>query len=280
MRRTVYLALALLASTPLPSGAEEATAASPDPGDRCAAPDSRIDPSAFVPSIRPTRAFIGMRTTVSEVDGRTFLRVIEVLPDGPASARGLKVDDLIVSLDGRPVDFESDLDRVYFMDRFEAGDQLTFGILRGERELSLTVRAEAMAEPMQERLLKWVEIAEERIASGRALYCREEKRNDEVFDPLAELLANAPADTIVIRATRLDASNFRISVFPDSINPPLPLSAEDLEDFAAERIEGLATGRSLDLVFRSVSEGKWAVEIDSGGRSVPATGDLEDGSSP
>lgn len=65
--------------------------------------------------------------------------VSDVLPGSPAEKAGIKLQDIIVSLDGELVD---DVPRLAFrLFTSSAGDRLTFGILRGSEPLTVAITA-------------------------------------------------------------------------------------------------------------------------------------------
>jgi S1-C subfamily serine protease len=63
------------------------------------------------------------------------LEVVEVAPDGPAHRAGLRPEDLIVEIDGQPVQRADDVQRL--MNRAEIGRPLPVRLLRGDRWLQL-----------------------------------------------------------------------------------------------------------------------------------------------
>ena len=63
--------------------------------------------------------------------------VSDVAPDSPADAAGLKVQDIITSIDGRPADNLPSLGTRLFMRR--GGEKIKLGILRGAEKLSIDV---------------------------------------------------------------------------------------------------------------------------------------------
>jgi S1-C subfamily serine protease len=69
---------------------------------------------------------------------RTCLRVLEIVTDAPADAAGIRVDDLIVEVDGRPIEQVSDLQKLLQGD--VAGTHLTVVLLRNGLERRLLVK--------------------------------------------------------------------------------------------------------------------------------------------
>ena len=60
-----------------------------------------------------------------------------VVPGGPAARAGLKVDDVIVSVEGLPIDGPAEV--VSAIDRHGVGRPITFGLIRGDSRIELPV---------------------------------------------------------------------------------------------------------------------------------------------
>ncbi|CAE21811.1 possible serine protease [Prochlorococcus marinus str. MIT 9313] len=60
-----------------------------------------------------------------------------VVPDGPAARAGLKVDDVIISVEGLPIDGPAEV--VSAIDRHGVGRPITFGLIRGDSRIELAV---------------------------------------------------------------------------------------------------------------------------------------------
>ena len=60
-----------------------------------------------------------------------------VVPGGPAARAGLKVDDVIVSVEGLPIDGPAEV--VSAIDRHGVGRPITFGLIRGDSRIELAV---------------------------------------------------------------------------------------------------------------------------------------------
>jgi len=73
-----------------------------------------------------------------EVDQSSAVRVTDVHLGSPASAAGLKVDDLIVGIDGTPVASVDDLQRL--LDDSRIGKQCVIRVLRGAQPLFLSIQ--------------------------------------------------------------------------------------------------------------------------------------------
>jgi S1-C subfamily serine protease len=80
------------------------------------------------------------------VEQQSAVRVTEVPPGSPASLGQIKVDDLIVGIDGVPVTSVDDLQRL--LDESRIGKECVLRLLRGAQAMFLTVR------PLESRLEK------------------------------------------------------------------------------------------------------------------------------
>jgi serine protease Do len=74
----------------------------------------------------------------SSVESDSGVEVVEVVDGSPAQRAGLRPEDLIVEVGGRPVGDVGDLQRL--MDDAAIGRQLTLRVIRGSRDLSLSIR--------------------------------------------------------------------------------------------------------------------------------------------
>ncbi|MBM3858276.1 MAG: PDZ domain-containing protein [Verrucomicrobia bacterium] len=87
--------------------------------------------------------------------GVTGVRVTQVYPDSAAAKAGLRVGDLIVSLDGEKIPVSQPGDEEIFVQmirQYRIGTKAAFGILRGKQKLSLDI--ELMAAPKPEREMR------------------------------------------------------------------------------------------------------------------------------
>ncbi len=83
--------------------------------------------------------FLNIDATLADENGLSVTEgalITAVDPESPAEVAGFLVDDIIVAVNGEPVDEERTLaDR---MVAYEAGDEVTFTVLRGDETLELT----------------------------------------------------------------------------------------------------------------------------------------------
>ena len=101
---------------------------------------------------RVRRAYIGIaggprplppqaRSRLGRKDG---VEVVEVVEGSPAERAGLRAEDLIVELDGRPIERVDDVQRLMTGDAI--GQPVAVQVLRGDRLLELEIRPEELSE--------------------------------------------------------------------------------------------------------------------------------------
>jgi S1-C subfamily serine protease len=88
--------------------------------------------------------------------------VREVIADSPADEAGLRVGDLIMSVDDVPLDANHRL--ADMLATYEPGDQVELQVLRGERSLSLDVRLGENEEGAPYLGIRYVDMFRERQA--------------------------------------------------------------------------------------------------------------------
>jgi S1-C subfamily serine protease len=101
---------------------------------------------------RVRRAFIGIAGGPRPLPPHARVRlgreagveVVEVAPDSPAARAGMRAEDLIVELDGHPIERVDDVQRL--MNRDAIGERQSVRVLRGERWLELVLLPEELAE--------------------------------------------------------------------------------------------------------------------------------------
>jgi S1-C subfamily serine protease len=93
----------------------------------------------FLPG--PRRAMLGVNLGGVEPNGGG-VRVESVSPGGPAEEAGVMADDVIVSIEGRPVATGRELVRA--MEEIEPGDKVELGLKRGGKPVKLAVEARAL----------------------------------------------------------------------------------------------------------------------------------------
>lgn len=98
---------------------------------------------------------LGVRYDPSECAPEGGLRIAEVLPASPASAAGLRPDDVLCELDGVAIDADADL--VALLAAKPSGASVRLGVRRGAERLVLTARlvgGPASAAPRRESALR------------------------------------------------------------------------------------------------------------------------------
>ena len=92
---------------------------------------------------RARHVWLGVEGTDADLDVAKRLGVAggasvsEVAPHGPAAAAGLEEDDVIVAVDGAPVESMSDL--ISVLRAHDPGDEVTMTVCRGDEELAVSV---------------------------------------------------------------------------------------------------------------------------------------------
>ena len=87
---------------------------------------------AVAAQTEPASPFLG----VSVADDPSGVLVVDVLPDGPAAAAGVQVDDIITAVDGETA-VADELGAL--VSGYAVGDEVELDVLRGEETLTLTV---------------------------------------------------------------------------------------------------------------------------------------------
>jgi S1-C subfamily serine protease len=108
--------------------------------------------SALMRDGRFRRAFIGIAggprpvppRLASELGRRNAVEVVEVVDGSPAAQAGLRPEDLIVALDGKPVSSAGDLQRLMTEERI--GETLTVTVVRQGTPVDLELTPEELAE--------------------------------------------------------------------------------------------------------------------------------------
>lgn len=86
----------------------------------------------------PKRGYLGIKIRASQ-EGEKGIVIEEVIEDAPASKGGLKVEDVILKVNGQDV---SELQTfVEIVRATKPGDQLTLTIKRGDKEMELKIKA-------------------------------------------------------------------------------------------------------------------------------------------
>ena len=88
----------------------------------------------IVGQTRPIDRLVARRYALSQAHA---VEITSVVPRGPAALAGLREGDLVVSLDDRAVRTVDDMHRMLVGRRF--GDELTIGVIRGDRRLDVVV---------------------------------------------------------------------------------------------------------------------------------------------
>lgn len=93
------------------------------------------DTDSFLESVNGS--FVGVGITVEWCD--SIFRVVEVLDDSPAADAGLKIDDIIIKIDGKNVD-DLSLDELSNSIKGKVGTKVKITVKRGEEEVTVTAK--------------------------------------------------------------------------------------------------------------------------------------------
>lgn len=240
---TMICAVAL----PLALQASEETAASAERG----------DPSDAHVVITSGWPYLGFRARLSKGSEASSLEVVDVYPEGPARAAKLQVGDHVVQIDGQPMAFSNDLERVLWFGReYSAGDMLTLEILRQDTRHEVSMRAGVMPAHVRASLERWIHIARQRLAEGESLYCGDsdpcQSKGDEggtiVSSTFRELLHSIDGDE-VLTLKRVE-SGWSFATKEANVLPH-QLSVADLPQSLRSRALALRTGETLRIAITS-----------------------------
>lgn len=70
-----------------------------------------------------------------------WLHVQRLAPKGPAERAGVRAQDVITAIDGKPLLFDRDQDVLAFFGKLRPEQQLTLGIVRQQKTLTIKVKA-------------------------------------------------------------------------------------------------------------------------------------------
>jgi S1-C subfamily serine protease len=104
---------------------------------------------AASPNMKPDLApgWMGMGYVwSSDGAGHKVLHVQKLAPNGPAAIAGVKLGDIVTTIDGRRVDFGDELDLLLYLGDRKPGDRIAFGIVREGRAQKIRVKLQTMPE--------------------------------------------------------------------------------------------------------------------------------------
>jgi len=102
-------------------------------------------------------------------DGRSpkVLHVQRLAEGGPAAAAGVRVTDIITSMNGRRVDFGDELDLLLYLGDRKPGEYLRLGILRDSKVREIRVRLGTMPETSRVAWKSNLEVAKRKRLESR-----------------------------------------------------------------------------------------------------------------
>lgn len=93
----------------------------------------------------PTPGWLGLGYTYHETRGPAgrvvWLFVQQIVPAGPAEKAGLKPQDVITGINGKPLPFRGEIDALNYFSGVKPGERFEFEVRRGATRRTLTVVA-------------------------------------------------------------------------------------------------------------------------------------------
>ena len=121
--------------------------------------------SVFAGPPMPEKAgWFGIRLDYQTTDGQPWLLVAGLEPGGPAERAGLRLQDVIVSINRSPVSFPRYVDVLVFFLSVEPGQAVRLDVMREGRRISIS----AAPEPLPARHLARWKNAVDRVNRERA----------------------------------------------------------------------------------------------------------------
>lgn len=112
----------------------------------------------------PKHGFFGLAFNYPRSEEMMRLRVCGVIPEGPAEKAGLRLDDVIVSVDGRN-DFESAYDVLLYLFEKDPGAPVDLDVRRGNEKLDVTITSREATKEEVERMLLNLRLAKQEKTS-------------------------------------------------------------------------------------------------------------------
>jgi S1-C subfamily serine protease len=121
------------------------------------------------PEPERTPGWLGMGYVWSaSTPGQKTLVVQRLAPGGPAAVAGIRLGDIITTIEKRPVDFGDELDLLLFLGDRKPGERLTFGIVREGRALKIGVKLGKMPDASRAAWKQNLEVAKRmRLAAAQ-----------------------------------------------------------------------------------------------------------------
>jgi S1-C subfamily serine protease len=114
--------------------------------------------------------FLGFGYTVHKTKGSDatgWLYVRGVAPGSPAGQAGLSVQDLITSIDGKPIAFVTDGDVLLLLAKVRPGQKVRLTTIRNQQKRNVTLSAVPMTDAIYERWKENFELAKEELRKRR-----------------------------------------------------------------------------------------------------------------
>jgi hypothetical protein len=255
----------------------------------------------------PEQGYLGIVADDRDDRGRG-VRVLEVLPDGPADRAGLRAQDLITGVGGVPVRQMSDMAPA--LEQVPVGGSLTFEILRGQRRLEIDVTF-AVRPPPEERRFKLLPpppeeplpppppeapppplavppgLDETRIEMLERRIRELERRLQQLERKVAELAGTGQADTerpmivpvtVTVTLNGAPVENARVAFVPATRGGLNAVGQTDATGRARlstlERGDGAAPGRYLVTIDKLQAVAQGNAPVENADSAKPDGGDL------
>ncbi len=120
--------------------------------------------TAFAGEVREAPGYLGFLYTLQDdppPSTRQWFHVRSVLPGGPAQTAGVKAQDIIIAIDGKPVQFKTKRAVIDFFASIRPQSVVRLTIVRASKQLVIPVRAAKMSAADAERWKKNYDLARE-----------------------------------------------------------------------------------------------------------------------
>ena len=216
----------------------------------------------------PDRGRFGFRSRYETIDEhRGGLRVVEIFKGGPADQAGFVRGDLIIAIDGEPLSFADELERVRVMDRYKAGQTLRLDFLRRAMSHSLDLKLQPSTTEELAQLEQWMIQAEARMKEAETFYCSDgvirtaDEMQGETFAPsrawrqLVQSLE--PGKLFVVRVEREKTGTLALRTSSGTL--PRSLTVHDFPGDLGRVAEQLRPGDALKLEIVSETSQSYSI---------------------
>ncbi len=163
-------------------------------------------------------------------DGSSGIRIVDILPHGPAEESRLAKDDLIITFNGEPLLFENDLEMMRKLGSVSAGTRLELTLQRGSEILTAELLPTVLPPDRARVLDEWFKIAE---ASYEAGACMRERAEKQAFGAFKQSIPATGARLVVTKdlaSHEIEIRSASIAIPPDFDLSQIPLLSGLLRD--------------------------------------------------